>query len=91
LALTTGVDSGMGILKGMMAGAKVTMVASEFLRNGINRASEMLKSMEGWMVEHEYESVEQMQGSMSQQAVADPSAFERSNYMRVLSSFEYHN
>jgi dihydroorotate dehydrogenase (fumarate) len=88
LALTTGVDSGAGILKGMMAGAKVTMVASEFLRKGIDRASEMLKSMETWMEEHEYESVTQMQGSMSQQAVADPSAFERSNYMRVLSSFD---
>jgi dihydroorotate dehydrogenase (fumarate) len=87
-ALTTGVDSGSGVLKGMMAGAKVTMVASEFLRKGIKRATEMLKSMEDWMEEHEYESVEQMQGSMSQQAVADPSAFERSNYMRVLSSFK---
>jgi dihydroorotate dehydrogenase (fumarate) len=87
-ALTTGVDSGISILKGMMAGAKVTMVASEFLRKGVDRASEMLKSMEAWMEEHEYESVEQMQGSMSQKAVADPSAFERSNYMRVLSSFE---
>lgn len=90
MALTTGVDSGLGILKGMMAGAKVTMVASEFLRKGIDRASEMLESMEDWMEAHEYESVQQMQGSMSQQAVADPSAFERSNYMRVLSSFDYH-
>jgi dihydroorotate dehydrogenase (fumarate) len=87
-ALTTGVDSGLGILKAMMAGAKVAMVASEFLRKGIDRATEMLKSMEVWMEEHEYESVKQMQGSMSQKAVADPAAFERANYMRVLSSFD---
>ncbi|MEN8241661.1 MAG: dihydroorotate dehydrogenase-like protein, partial [Chloroflexota bacterium] len=86
-ALTTGVDSGIGVLKSMMAGAKVSMVASEFLRNGVKRADEMLKSMEIWMEAHEYESVAQMQGSMSQKAVADPSAFERSNYMRVLNSF----
>lgn len=86
-ALTTGVDSGQGVLKAMMAGAKVAMVASEFLRKGIDRASEMLRSVESWMEDHEYQSVEQMQGSMSQKAVADPSAFERSNYMRVLSSF----
>jgi len=86
-ALTTGVDSGVGVLKSMMAGAKVAMVASEFLRKGVKRADEMLKSMEIWMEAHEYESVAQMQGSMSQKAVADPSAFERSNYMRVLNSF----
>lgn len=87
-ALTTGVSSGIGVLKSMMAGAKVAMVASEFLRKGVDRATEMLKSMEIWMEAHEYESIVQMQGSMSQKAVADPSAFERANYMRVLSEFK---
>ena len=86
-ALTTGVQSGMDILKAMMAGSKVTMVASEFLRKGISRASEMLESAQMWMEEHEYESIEQMQGSMSQKAVADPATFERANYMKVLSSY----
>ncbi len=87
-ALTTGVQSGTDILKGMMAGAKVTMVASELLRKGISRASEMLDSMTLWMEDHEYESVQQMQGSMSQKSVGDPAAFERANYMRVLSSYK---
>jgi len=87
-ALTTGVHSGTDILKGMMAGAKVTMVASEFLRNGIGRASELLESVEVWMTDHEYESIQQMQGSMSQKSVADPAAFERANYMKVLDSFK---
>ena len=86
-ALTTGVQSGPDILKAMMAGSKVTMVASEFLRKGIKRATEMLETAELWMEEHEYESIEQMQGSMSQKAVADPSTFERANYMKVLSSY----
>jgi len=65
----------------------VTMVASEFLRKGINRATEMLESIELWMEEREYDSIEQMQGSMSQKAVADPATFERANYMKVLSSY----
>jgi dihydroorotate dehydrogenase (fumarate) len=87
-ALTSGVQSGKDILKAMMVGAKVTMVASEFLRKGTGRASEMLKSIELWMEEHDYESIEQMQGSMSQKSVANPAAFERANYMRVLSSYK---
>ena len=87
-ALTTGVKSGTDILKAMMAGAKATMVASEFLRRGIGRASEMLESMEIWMEEKEYESIIQMQGSMSQKSVADPAAFERANYMKVLDSYK---
>lgn len=86
-ALTTGVQSGTDVLKAMMAGSKVTMVASEFLRKGINRATEMLESIELWMEEREYDSIEQMQGSMSQKAVADPATFERANYMKVLSSY----
>lgn len=87
-ALTTGVQSGVDILKAMMAGAKVTMVASEFLRKGVGRATEMLESVKLWMEEHEYDSIEQMQGSMSQQSIADPAAFERANYMKVLSSYK---
>ena len=87
-ALTSGVQSGKDILKAMMVGAKVTMVASELLRKGTSRASEMLQSVELWMEEHDYESIEQMQGSMSQKSVADPAAFERANYMRVLSSYK---
>jgi dihydroorotate dehydrogenase (fumarate) len=87
-ALTTGVQSGIDILKAMMSGAKATMVASEFLRKGIGRASEMLESIEIWMNAREYDSIEQMQGSMSQKSVADPAAFERANYMKVLDSFK---
>ena len=86
-ALTSGVHSSTDILKAMMAGASVSMVASEFLQNGIDRAGEMLAGMHDWMEEHEYESVMQMRGSMSAQAVAQPNAFKRTNYMNVLSSY----
>lgn len=88
-ALTSGVQHGRDVIKAMLSGAKVTMIASEWLKHGPARAAEMLEEMEAWMTEHEYESVVQMQGSMCQRAVANPSAFERANYMKVLGSFSY--
>ena len=88
LALTGGVHGGQDVLKAMMAGARVTMLASELLQNGIGRIAEILQEVESWMEEFEYVSINQMQGSMSQQAVAEPAAFERANYMKALQSFD---
>jgi dihydroorotate dehydrogenase (fumarate) len=87
LALTTGVHTAEDVLKGLMAGASVTMLASELLRNGIGRLREILVDLERWLTEYEYESIEQLKGSLSQINCAEPAAFERANYMRVLSSF----
>jgi dihydroorotate dehydrogenase (fumarate) len=87
LALTTGIHSHEGVLKAMMAGARVAMLASELLLNGANRVAELLSELTAWMTEHQYASIRQMQGSMSQRAVAEPAAFERANYMKVLGSF----
>lgn len=87
LALTTGVHNVNDILKGLMAGAKITMLASELLKNGTGRLAELLADLENWLTEHEYESVVQMQGSLSQINCAEPAAFERANYMRILNSF----
>jgi len=87
LALTTGVHTAEDVLKGLMAGASVTMMASELLRNGVGRISEILFDLERWLEEYEYDSVNQMQGSLSQINCAEPAAFERANYMRTLSSF----
>jgi dihydroorotate dehydrogenase (fumarate) len=86
-AITSGVHTHEDVLKGLMAGAKVTMMASELLQNGLGRINEVLRGMIIWMEEREYESVSQMQGSMSQQSVAEPAAFERANYMKVLQSW----
>jgi dihydroorotate dehydrogenase (fumarate) len=88
LAITTGVHSSQDVLKGLMAGAKVTMMASELLQNGLRRIKEILRELEDWMDEHEYVSVAQMIGSMSQQHCAEPAAFERANYMKTLDSFQ---
>ncbi len=87
LALTTGVHTVMDVLKGVAAGAAITMLASELLANGIQRLKLLRSGIEVWLVEHEYESLSQLQGSMSQINCAEPAAFERANYMRVLSSF----
>ncbi len=86
-ALTSGVHTSKDVLKSMMAGAKVAMMASELLHNGVQRVPAMLAELQKWMQEHEYESIKQMQGSMSQQSVAEPAAFERANYMKVLNSW----
>jgi dihydroorotate dehydrogenase (fumarate) len=86
-ALSGGVHSSLDVLKAMMAGANVAMMASELLAHGSHRLTAILYGMEQWMQEHEYESITQMRGSMSQQSVADPAAFERANYMKALNSF----
>jgi len=87
LAITSGVHTAADVLKGMMAGAKVTMMASALLHEGPKIVAPMLDQIQAWMKEREYESIQQMQGSMSQQSVAEPAAFERANYMKVLDSF----
>jgi dihydroorotate dehydrogenase (fumarate) len=86
-ALTSGVHTHKDILKAMMAGAKVAMTASNLLHNGEQAVSPLLNDLEEWMKEREYESIQQMQGSMSQKSVNEPAAFERANYMKVLGSF----
>ena len=87
LAITTGVHTSEDVLKGLMAGAKVTMMASELLQNGVGRIKEVLSEIELWMDQHEYASVAQMIGSMSQQRCAEPAAFERANYLKILDSY----
>ena len=87
LAVTGGVHTALDVLKAMMAGARVTMMTSALLKHGIEHLAKVRSDLVAWMEEHEYESVRQMQGSMSQQSVADPAAFVRANYVRVLSSY----
>ena len=87
LAITGGVHRGQDVLKAVMAGARVTMMTSALLQNGLEHLDAVLRELLGWMEEHEYESIGQMCGSMSQRNVPNPAAFERSNYIRVLSSY----
>jgi dihydroorotate dehydrogenase (fumarate) len=87
LALTSGVRTSADMIKAVMAGANVVMLASELLAKGPERAKEMLTEMENWMEEYEYASVQQMCGCMSQKSVANPAAYERANYMKMLMSY----
>jgi dihydroorotate dehydrogenase (fumarate) len=88
LALTSGVASGADVAKGLLAGADVVMTASEMLRQGPERAAGILSELTAWMSAGEYESVSQLRGSVAQHAVADPGAYERAQYQRVLASWK---
>jgi dihydroorotate dehydrogenase (fumarate) len=87
LAATTGIATGRDVLKVLMAGADVAQLCSVLLRKSTGELTRILKDIQAWMEDREYESVEQMKGSMSQKACADPAAFERANYMKTLNSY----
>lgn len=88
LALTTGIHTGEDVLKGVAAGASVTMMASELLKNGVGRISDVLDETRQWLLEHEYESLAQLHGSLSQINCGAPTAFERANYVRLIGSYD---
>lgn len=87
-AVTGGVHTAEDVLKSMMVGANVAMMTSALLQQGIGHLWDVLGDLSQWMVDHEYESIRQMRGSMSQRAVAYPAAYERANYVQVLRAYE---
>jgi dihydroorotate dehydrogenase (fumarate) len=87
LALTGGVHTAADVVKSMMAGARVAMMTSALLKRGISYLDTLATELLVWMGEHEYDSIRQMQGSMSRNSVPQPKAFERANYVKVLSSY----
>lgn len=89
LAATSGVHDPQDVIKLLMVGANVTMMCSALLRNGINHLRYVEQGVREWMELHEYESVQQMQGSMSQLRCPDPAAFERAQYMRAVKSLQH--
>jgi dihydroorotate dehydrogenase (fumarate) len=88
LAATTGVHSREEVIKYLMAGADAVMTTSALLKNGAGFLQTLVDGLSRWLEQGGYASVEQMKGSMSQQHVADPSAFERANYIKVLESYK---
>jgi dihydroorotate dehydrogenase (fumarate) len=88
LAATSGIHTAEDVLKVVMAGADVAMMCSALLKHGPDHLRQVLTNVREWMMEHEYVSIEQMKGSMSQKSVADPSAFERANYMKALNKYQ---
>jgi dihydroorotate dehydrogenase (fumarate) len=89
LAATSGIHTAEDVLKLTMAGADVTMMCSALLMHGPEYIGKVLKDLEHWMQEHEYESIEQMKGSLSHKSIAEPSAYERANYMKALNRYKF--
>jgi len=87
LAGTSGIHTGEDVVKMLLVGADVAMLCSVLLEQGVGHVAVVEKELRQWMVEHEHESVRQMQGSLSQINCPDPSAFERAQYMRAITSY----
>ncbi len=87
LAATSGIHRASDVVKMLMVGADVTQLCSVLMRHGIKQISVIEHELQHWLEQHEYESVQQLRGSMSQKNCTDPSAFERAQYMRAISSF----
>jgi len=88
LGATRGVHSATEVVKYLMAGADAVMTTSALLKHGIGFLTTLVDELQAWMERKGYVSIEQMKGSMSQQNVADPSAFERANYIKILESYK---
>jgi len=91
LAASRGVHSAQEVVKYLLAGADIVCTTSALLKQGIPFLTRLLIDLTAWMEEHEYESVEQMKGAMSQKSVADPAAFERANYIKTIEHFKRHH
>ena len=87
LAATSGIHRATDVVKMLMVGADVTQLCSVLMRHGIRQIAVIEREMRDWLEEHEYESVAQLKGSLSQKKCEDPSAFERAQYMRAISTF----
>jgi dihydroorotate dehydrogenase (fumarate) len=87
LAASGGIHDAAGLLKALLAGADVGMIASVLYQKGVSQVGSILAGMREWMEEKEYDSVEQLKGSMSRENCPDPAAFQRGNYMKTLTSF----
>ncbi len=87
LAATSGIHRATDVLKMLMAGADITMLCSALIRHGVGQIGVVERDLIAWMEEHEYESVAQLKGSLSQKNCPDPSAFERAQYMKAISQF----
>jgi dihydroorotate dehydrogenase (fumarate) len=87
IAATSGVHTAEDVIKLTMVGAKAVQMFAALHINGIQHISKILKDIESWMTEHEYDSLDMMRGSMSYESVSNPGSFERANYMKILSTF----
>ena len=88
LAATSGVYTAQEVVKLILAGADVVMTTSSLLQKGVGNITNLIEGLENWMEEKEYESIKQMKGAMSHKSVADPAAFERANYIKIIEKYK---
>ncbi len=88
IAITGGIHTSPDVIKSIMAGAKVSMMTSALIKNGIEHIEKTLSEVTDWLSKHEYESMKSIQGLLSQENVLEPSAYERANYMKILGSYK---
>ena len=90
LAASTGIHDGAGVIKQLLAGANVVHIASTLYKNGMGRVGEMIKDMEEWMAENDYEAISDFRGMLSQSNTSDPAAYERAQFMKHFSGKNIH-
>jgi dihydroorotate dehydrogenase (fumarate) len=88
LAATSGIHTGTDVIKMLLVGANVTMLCSSLLKHGVNHVKNIEEHMKQWMRDREYNSVSELIGSMSQKKTADPSSFERAQYMKAITKYQ---
>ncbi len=88
LAATSGIHRASDALKMLLAGADVTMLCSTVIRHGFPQIAAIESDLKNWLEEHDYESVTQIKGSLSQKNCAEPAAFERAQYMKALTGYK---
>ena len=88
LAASTGVESADEVMKYLLAGADVVMTTSALLRHGIGQMKTLLDGLESWLAARDLDRLDRIRGRMSQRNIADPTAFERANYIRVLQGYQ---
>ncbi len=89
LAVTGGFHNAPDVIKALLAGADVVQLCSVLLKQGVGHLTQLLTELEQWLVEHDYASISQLKGSVSQRHAIDPTAYERANYVQVLDNYSY--
>ena len=88
LAASTGIHDGNGVIKQLLAGAKVTQICSTIYKNGVGQIGRILQDLNSWMDKHSYENIDEFRGKLSYKSLADPTHYERSQFMKYFSSIQ---
>ena len=91
LAASSGVETEDEVIKYLLAGADVVMTTSALLKHGVRYIKVLLEGLKDWLASRDLDSLEHIRGRLSQRNVADPTAFERANYIKILQGYDEDN